>query len=59
MTTRAATIYPEMARNGGLRFWDPVAGGWLLRRDEECSRAEVAETRVMELEAELCRLRAE
>ena len=52
--------------DGDLRFWDPVAGVWLLRRDEERSRAEVAETRaetaesrVQELEAELRRLRAE
>ena len=36
-----------------LRFWDPVAGGWLLRREEERvgrleerSRAEAAETQV-------------
>ena len=63
-----------------LRFWDPVAGGWLLRREEEreraedaetradeerdgrleeSSRAEAAESRVLELEAELRRLRGE
>ena len=63
-----------------LRFWDPVAGGWLLRREEEreraedaetradeerdgrleeSSRAEVAESRVLELETELRRLRGE
>ena len=49
-----------------LRFWDPVAGGWLLRREEEReraegerSRAEAAESRVLELEAELRRLRGE
>ncbi len=56
-----------------LRFWDPVAGRWLLRRkeereraeeertraEEERSRAEAAESRVMELEAELRRLREE
>ena len=29
-----------------LRFWDPVAGGWLLRREEERERAEASETRV-------------
>ena len=29
-----------------LRFWDPVAGGWLLRREEERSRAEAAASRV-------------
>ena len=47
-----------------LRFWDPVAGDWLLRREEERSRADeeragrlAAETRVAELEAELRRLR--
>ena len=52
--------------DGDLRFWDPVAGGWLLRRDEERAsrlqerrRAEAAESRVRELEAELRRLRAE
>ena len=49
-----------------LRFWDPVTGGWLLRREEEReraeeerSRAEVAESRVLELEAELRRMRGE
>ena len=56
-----------------LRFWDPVAGGWLLRRDEERVRAEeersraeeeragrlAAETRVAELESELRRLRSQ
>ena len=29
-----------------LRFWDPVAGNWLLRREEERSRAEAAESQV-------------
>ena len=49
-----------------LRFWDPVAGRWLLRRaeereraEEERERAEAAESRVSELEAELRRLRGE
>ena len=56
-----------------LRFWDPVAGRWLLRRkeergraeeertraQEERARAEAAESRVLELEAELRRLRGE
>ena len=56
-----------------LRFWDPVAGGWLLRRDEERVRADeersradeeragrlAAETRVAELESELRRLRSQ
>ena len=52
--------------DGDLRFWDPVAGVWLLRRDEERAsrlqerrRAEAAESRVQELETELRRLRAE
>ena len=63
-----------------LRFWDPVAGNWLLRREEERARAaaeraraeeertgrliaetraETAESRVAELEAELRRMRGE
>ncbi len=59
--------------DGDLRFQDPVAGRWLLRRDEERAgrleeragrleervRAEAAETRVAELEAELRRLRGQ
>ena len=49
-----------------LRFWDPVAGRWLLRQAEEReraeeahARAETAESRVGQLEAELRRLRGE
>ena len=58
---------------GELRFWDPVAERWLLSHEEEHdraeeerasrmaaeSRAETAESRVAELEAELRRLRGE
>ena len=58
---------------GDLRFYDPAAGSWLLSHEEEKSaresaeasaniersRAETAEARVMELEAELRRLRGE
>ena len=54
-----------------LRFWDPVDGDWLLRREEERTRADeeriradeeragrlAAEIRVAELEAEVRRLR--
>ena len=29
-----------------LRFWEPVAGTWLLRREEERERAEAAESRI-------------
>ena len=46
--------------DGDLRLWDPIAGVWLLRRDEERAsrlqerrRAEAAESRVQELEVEL------
>ena len=66
--------------DGDLRFWDPVAERWLLRREEERERAdaertradaeraraederaarEAAQTRVVELEEELRRLRGE
>ena len=52
--------------DGDLRFWDPVAGHWLLSHEEERTgrleaeaRAEAADTRVAELEAELRRLRGE
>ena len=31
-----------------LRFWDPVAGGWLLRREEERERAEEERERAEE-----------
>ena len=31
-----------------LRFWDPVAGGWLLRREEERERAEEERERTEE-----------
>ena len=52
--------------DGDLRFWDPAAESWLLRREEERAgrmaaeaRAGAAEARVSELEAELRRLRGE
>ena len=52
--------------DGELRFWDPVAARWLLRPEEQMAgrvlaeeRAELAETRVAQLEAELRRLRGE
>ena len=50
--------------DGELRFWDPVVERWLLSQEEERdgrlvaeARAEAAESRVAELEAELRRLR--
>ena len=50
--------------DGELRFWDPVADRWLLSQEGERdgrlvaeARAEAAESRVAELEAELRRLR--
>ena len=50
--------------DGELRFWDPVVDHWLLSQEEERdgrlvaeARAEAAESRVAELEAELRRLR--
>ena len=59
--------------DGDLRFWDPAAESWLLRREEERTgrlaaqaragtaenRAETAEARMAELEEELRRLRGE
>ncbi len=52
--------------DGHLRFWDPVSGRWLLSHEEEKQRADqemsgrlAAEARVLELEAELRRLRGE
>lgn len=52
--------------NGELRFWDPVAEQWLLTIEEEHdgrlaaeARAESAEARAAQLEAELRRLRGE
>ena len=45
--------------DGELRFWDPVAGRWLLNHEEAQERADRAEARVAELEAELRRLRGE
>lgn len=51
---------------GELRFWDAAAGRWLLTYEEQQSgrvaaenRAELAESRVAELEAELHRLHGE
>ncbi len=45
--------------DGDLRLWDPAAGSWLLRREEERAGRVAAESRVAELEAELRRLRGE
>ena len=45
--------------DGDLRFWDPAAERWLLRREEERAGRMAAEARVSELEAELRRLRGE
>ena len=42
--------------DGEIRSWDPVAGRCLLSHEEADDRAERAETRVAELEAELRRL---
>ncbi len=44
---------------GRLRFYDPAAGRWLENYTETAARAESAEARVAELEAELRRLRGE
>ncbi len=43
---------------GRLRFYDPVGGRWLENMEEKEARAETAEARLAELEAELRRLRA-
>ena len=43
--------------DGDLRFWDPVAGNWLLSHEEERTGRLDAEARVAELEAKLRRLR--
>ena len=40
-----------------LRFYDPTTGRWLENNSESLARAEAAEERVAELEAELRRLR--
>ena len=45
--------------DGDLRFWDPVAGRWLLNHEEERAGRLDAEARLAELEAELRRLRGE
>ena len=52
--------------DGDLRFWDPVSESWLLNHEEQKYRADaaeyranLAENRVAELEAELRRLRRE
>ena len=52
--------------DGDLRFWDPVVGRWLLSQEEEREgriaaedRADIAEARVAELEAEIRRLRGQ
>ena len=45
--------------DGELRFYDPVAGSYLRTHAEDVARAEGAESRVAELEAELRRLRGE
>ena len=46
-------------REGRLRFYDTVADRWLENYAETAARAESAEARVAELEAELRRLRGE
>ena len=45
-------------REGRLWFYDPVGGRWLENMEEKEARAEAAEARLAELEAELRRLRA-
>ena len=45
--------------DGRLRFYDPAAGRWLENYAATAARAESAEARVVELEAELRRLRGE
>lgn len=45
--------------DGRLHIWDPVAEHWLLNQEEEHAGRLAAEARVMELEAELRRLRSE
>ena len=45
--------------DGELRLWDPVSRRWLLSHEEEKERADAAEARLAELEAELRRLRGE
>ena len=45
--------------NARLRFYDPVADRWLLNMSETRARAEYAEARMAEMEAELQRLRGE
>ena len=45
--------------DGELRLWDPVSERWLLSHEEEKERADAAEARLAELEAELRRLRGE
>lgn len=44
---------------GRLRFYDPVEGCWLENMEETGTRADTAEARVAELEAELQRLRGQ
>lgn len=45
--------------DGELRLWDPLSERWLLSHEEEKERADAAEARLAELEAELRRLRGE
>ena len=45
--------------DGMLRFFDPGAESYLRSHDEDMARAETAEARAAELEAELRRLRGE
>lgn len=45
--------------DGELRFWDLVAGRWLLNLEEEHDSRVAAESRIAELEAEIRRLRCE
>ena len=45
--------------NGRLRFYNPATGLWLMNREEEHEARQTAEERVVQLEAELNRLRGE
>ena len=45
--------------NGRFRYYDPVAGNYLLNQEEEHAARRSAEARVEELEAELRRLRGQ
>ena len=45
--------------DGELRFWDPAAEQWLLTQEEEHDGRLTAEARVVQLEAELRKMRGE